>query len=289
MGVTIISIRQRILLGKYGRGSIFANYASYLVDGDNVTARVRLHIYDHHEGREAIFEDRELTKDFKLSLEETGRLAELLSKIRHDKNCRYVPGRYEMDRFDRRRYQYIDVMVNGTNYELARMEGGYGAMLQEVLHANELVNETRHGRVVGKSEAIPEPPKEVRIQMEEEQETEVPVSFSEHVTEKPAEEPKPVETQPEPATTEPAEEQKLLKQPVIEEPLKLEQPPFEQIMNMGQPAEEPLVSVTPEEPKPVEETQPVTEESTPVTRKFVRTPITSARNAAWVQPARGRR
>ena len=254
MGVSTISVEKRHYLGHYREGTVFNSFVDYLIDGNKVSIYVTKRYYCGRDEKGANkFGFAHVSEDFVLNEQDGSELARIVDAIKANPDAKYTAEHYKKGVFDRRRFEYFAVVIDGAHYELNKNDAELAGGLLRILRVDELLQKCKTG--------INEPE---------------PVAMPE---EKPVEEPKDWG-------------KILLEKPEVHEPEKIlakneddgEEEPVREIvieMKESEPKEEVKTEEVPEE-KPVEEPK---EEPKPAKGGFHRELLTKPNHANWNQVA----
>lgn len=256
MGVNTITIEQRYYLGHYREGTVFNSVEDYLVDGDKVSAHITKRYYCGRDerGRNKFGFAREMA-EFELSESDCGELANILGRIKEDPDTKFSANHYQKGVFDRKRFDYLAAIINGSHYELNKSSAEMAGGLMRILRVDEMLAKCNTG--------YDEPKPEVATQEKKEPAKDWGKILSAHAEEKAPEEKDAI----------------LLEKPEVHEPEKILAKNEE-----GESEDKPLNEIVIEmkESEPKEEAK---EEPKPARGGFHRELLTKPNHANWNQVA----
>ena len=146
MGVNTVTIEQRYYLGHFREGTVFNSIEDYLIDGNKVSVLTRKRFYLGRDEKGANkFGIARQTKDFELNAEDVSEFERILARIKDDPDMRCAADHYKKGVFDRRRYDYFYVVVNGTTYELNKGDAEVAGGLFRILRVDEMLQSCETG------------------------------------------------------------------------------------------------------------------------------------------------
>lgn len=141
MGINILSIEQRYYLGHFREGTVFGSAEDYLIDGAKVSARAIKRVYAGRDEKGNKFDILKLNRDFEIAEQDRAELARILEKIKSNPDAQCSAKHYERGRFDRRRFDYFYVTIDGAIYEISKTDAEVAGGLERILRVQELLHD----------------------------------------------------------------------------------------------------------------------------------------------------
>lgn len=153
MGVNTLSIEQRYYLGHYREGTVFSSVEDYLIDGTKVSVYVTKRYYcgrDEKGSNKFGFAHKD--DSFELSEQDAVELEKILEQIKISPDTKYSADHYKKGVFDRRRFDYFAVAINGVHYELSKSDAEMAGGLMRILRVEEMLGKCSTGYEESKPE-----------------------------------------------------------------------------------------------------------------------------------------
>lgn len=161
MGVSTISVEQRYYLGHFREGTVFNSFEDYLVDGNKASVYVTKRFYcGRAENGSNKFGFSHVSDEFELSEQDSNELARIIEQIKVSPDTKYSADHYKKGVFDRRRFDYFAVVIDGAHFELNKTDAELAGGLLRILRVNELLAKCKTGYDEPEQNALPEDKKE---------------------------------------------------------------------------------------------------------------------------------
>ena len=146
MGVNTISVEQRYYLGHFREGTVFNSFEDYLVDGEKVSVYVTKRFYcGRAENGSNKFGFSHVGDEFVINEQDREELARIIEQIKVNPDTKYSADHYKKGVFDRRRFDYFAVVIDGAHYELNKSDAELAGGLLRILRVNELLDRCQTG------------------------------------------------------------------------------------------------------------------------------------------------